>query len=159
MRPDHFRMERDQAFRAGRGRGPAAYEEPAKLPDPIPELGYVYQWIAVSVHGVQYWDDVDKMFRDGWVPVEQAEQPHILVMATGRSPWLRNGCIEIGGCLLCKKAAELVERKIGYYEDFVTARLNNGIELVQSRSSRKFPTFGNRQEESEYGYVAREKRP
>jgi hypothetical protein len=158
MRSDNFRMDREMAARAGRGRGPAPYEEPAKLPDPIPLLGYTYQWIVVSVHGQECWEDADKAFRDGWEPVEQSEQPHILTMVTGRSPWLQNGCIEIGGCLLCKKADELVNRKLRYYEDMVTRRLNNGVDDVLAHSTRMLPTFGRREEDTEFGYVRRARR-
>jgi hypothetical protein len=145
-------MDRDAADRLGRARGAfAAFEEPNKLPDPLPELGYLYQWICTSIGGRPDLDNVEMMFRAGWAPVKQDEQPHILVFTEGRSDWVRNGCIEIGGLLLCKKPEEYVLAKIRHYEDLVSARLNSFRDQVFAASRREMPLKGEWQSYAEYG--------
>jgi hypothetical protein len=143
VRNDSFRADRSAVDKLDRARGSfSAYEEPNKLPDPIPDLGYEYQWIAVTLGGNDWLENVDKMFRDKWVPVRQDEQPHIMMLREGRSYWIRNGCIEIGGLLLCKKPDELVAQKIRHYENLVEGRLNSFRDQVFAMSRREMPLEG-----------------
>lgn len=143
MRSDSFRMDRDSADRLARARGSfAEYEEPNKLPDPIPDLGFVYQWIATTIGGQPWPENVEKMLRDGWVAVPQVEQSHILLLAEGRSQWIRSGCIEIGGLLLCKKPEELVAGKVRHYETLVAGRLNSFRESVFAMARPGMPVEG-----------------
>jgi hypothetical protein len=140
---DGFRADRDAADRLDRSRGAfPAYEEPNRLPDPIPDLGYAYQWICTVLGGQPALENVDMMFRAGWEPVKQDEQPHILMLTEGRSAWVRNGCIEIGGLLLCKKPEEKVAQKLRHYDNLVEGRLNSFRDAVFAMSRREMPVEG-----------------
>lgn len=157
MRSDSFRMDRDAEIKLDRARGKFSdYEEPNRLPDPIPDLGYAYCWIATSIGGRPDLDNVEMMFRSGWAPVKQSEQPHILRMTEGRSAWVRQGLIEIGGLLLCKKPEELVWQRIRHYEDMVTQRLGSFREQVFAASNRAMPLEG---EWKSYATDGRDLRP
>lgn len=149
---DHFRMDRDTEIRLDRARGAFSdYEEPNRLPDPLPELGFMYQWICTSIGGRADLDNVEAMFRAGWKPVKQDEQPHILSLTEGRSPWVRSGHIEIGGLLLCKKPEEQVLARIKHYENLVASRLDSFRDQVMAMSRREMPITGEWRSWAEYG--------
>lgn len=143
MRMDSFRADRDSVDKLDRARGAfTAYEEPNRLPDPVPDLGYSYQWIATVLGGQPQLENVAMMFRAGWAPVLQEEQSHILMLAEGRSQWVRSGCIEIGGLLLCKKPEEEVSKRVRHYEDLVERRLTSFRDTVFNMSRREMPISG-----------------
>jgi hypothetical protein len=77
----------------------AVYVPPSALPDPTPEPGYVYRWIATHIMGQADPTNVSKKMREGWEPVKAADHPELLLMGNDAT-----GNVEIGGLMLCKKS-------------------------------------------------------
>ena len=49
------------------------YTPPSTLPEPNPEPGYVFRWVATHVLGSADPANVSKKMRDGWIPVKADE--------------------------------------------------------------------------------------
>ena len=86
------------------------YTPPSVLPDPTPEPGMSYHWVATHVMGVADPTNVSKRLREGWVPVKAADHPECMVQGN------KDGNIEIGGLMLCKMPTELVRKRKAYYD-------------------------------------------
>ena len=57
----------------------AVYVPPTNLPDPTPEPGWVYRWIATHVMGEAQHNNVSKKMREGWEPVKAEDHPLSLI--------------------------------------------------------------------------------
>jgi hypothetical protein len=64
------------------------YTPSSALPDPTPEPGYVYRWIATHVLGQADPTNVSKKMREGWEPVKAADHPE-LMLRRKREDWER----------------------------------------------------------------------
>jgi len=81
------------------------------LPDPDPQDGYVFRWIATSVNGTVLNTNVSSRFREGWEPVKMEDHPEIAENIVPDYHSHFKGNIEIGGLLLCKADALNHEEK------------------------------------------------
>ena len=68
------------------------YTPSSTLPDPTPEPGYVYRWIATHIMGQADPTNVSRKMRDGWVPVKAVDHPELMLEANEKT-----GNVEIGG--------------------------------------------------------------
>jgi hypothetical protein len=53
----------------------AVYVPPTNLPDPTPEPGYVYRWVATHVLGQSEVTNVSRRMREGWMPSPKPQNP------------------------------------------------------------------------------------
>ena len=123
----------------------AVYVPPSALPDPTPEPGYVYRWIATHVLGQSDPTNVSKKMREGWEPVKAADHPELMLMAG------TNGNVEIGGLMLCKMAKEMAQARDEYY----AKQAQNQMESVDNHFMRnndpRMPLFAERKSSSSRG--------
>lgn len=101
------RIQRDNNTRERNAR--VVYKPPSTLPDPNPEPGYTYRWIATHVLGQALQANVSQRLREGWIPVKAEDHPELQLAATP------SGNVEIGGLMLCKIATEMAEARRDYY--------------------------------------------
>lgn len=101
------RTSRDMQTREKTAR--VVYKPPSTLPDPNPEPGYTYRWIATHVLGQALQTNVSQRLREGWVPVRAEDHPELQLAATP------SGNVEVGGLMLCKIATEMAEARRDYY--------------------------------------------
>ena len=87
----------------------AVYVPPSNLPDPTPEPGYVYRWVATHVMGQHQQRNISMKRGEGWVPVKAVDHPELMLMGDA------SGNVEIGGLMLCKAAKEKIEARNEYY--------------------------------------------
>jgi len=73
------------------------YTPPSALPDPTPEPGMVYRWIATHVLGEAQNTNVSTKMREGWEPVKAVDHPELMLEGNAKTG---NG--ELGGLMLCK---------------------------------------------------------
>lgn len=92
----------------------AAWSEPSKLPDPIPQDGYVYRWVRTSTLGELDPTNVSTRFREGWEPVPKGEVEYLGLIPDHRSRFPNN--LEVGGLLLCKMPRERAEARQRHYQ-------------------------------------------
>jgi len=119
------RTPRDNVSREKQAR--AVYVPPTALPDPTPEPGYVYRWVATHVLGQHEPTNVSRKFRDGWEPVKAADHPELMI--TGNE---KTGNVEIGGLMLCKMAVEKAKARDEYYDQ----QAQNQMESVDNHFMR-----------------------
>lgn len=121
------------------------YRPPNALPDPIPQPGYVYRWVALSVLGQSLATNVSTKMREGWVPVKAEDHPELHL------PPNAQGNVEIGGLLLCKMPKELADSRNEYYAN----QANNQMESVDNHFMRnndpRMPLFADRKSSSSRG--------
>ena len=105
----------------------AVYVPPTALPDPTPEPGYVYRWVATHVLGQHEPTNVSRKFRDGWEPVKAVDHPELMIVGSEKT-----GNVEIGGLMLCKMPAERARSRDDYYEQ----QAQNQMESVDNHFMR-----------------------
>ena len=119
------RTPRDNVSREKQAR--AVYVPPTALPDPIPEPGYVYRWVATHVLGQHEPTNVSRKFRDGWEPVKAADHPELMITGSEKT-----GNVEIGGLMLCKMSSERARSRDDYYDQ----QAQNQMESVDNHFMR-----------------------
>jgi hypothetical protein len=119
------RTPRDNVSREKQAR--AVYVPPTALPDPTPEPGYVYRWVATHVLGQHEPTNVSRKFRDGWEPVKAVDHPELMIVGSEKT-----GNVEIGGLMLCKMPAERARSRDDYYEQ----QAQNQMESVDNHFMR-----------------------
>ena len=83
----------------------AVYVPPTSLPDPTPEPGVVFRWIATHVLGQADPTNVSRKMREGWEPVKAVDHPELQLFGNAAT-----GNVEIGGLMLCKMSKEQIGR-------------------------------------------------
>jgi hypothetical protein len=119
------RTPRDNVSREKQAR--AVYVPPTALPDPTPEPGYVYRWVATHVLGQAEPTNVSRKFRDGWEPVKAVDHPELMIVGSEKT-----GNVEIGGLMLCKMPAERAKARDDYYDQ----QAQNQMESVDNHFMR-----------------------
>lgn len=123
----------------------AVYVPPTHLPDPTPEPGWKYRWIATHLNGQLYEKNTSMRFREGWVPVRAEDHPELRLAATEK------GNVEIGGLVLCKQPAEQADARNDYY----LKQSENNIEAVDNtfmrQSDARMPLFNERKSTTTFG--------
>lgn len=104
---------------------------PSVLPDPDKQGGYEYRWVRTSSRGNLDNTNVSSKFRQGWEPVRAVDHPEITVLKDRNSQFPEN--VEIGGLLLCKAPAEMVDERNAYYQQVA----ENQVESVDSNFLRE----------------------
>lgn len=92
-----------------------SWEPQSKLPNPTPQDGWVFRWIATSILGQPNNVNVSSKFREGWEPVKAEDHPELHLVCDVDSEWADKGNMEVGGLLLCKAPRELMEQRDEYY--------------------------------------------
>jgi len=122
------------------------YTPPSTLPDPTPEPGYVYRWIATHILGQANPAHVSKQMREGWVPVKAEDHPELMLL--GKS----SGNVEIGGLMLCKIPAERARAR----EEFYSGQAQNQMDSVDNHFMRnndpRMPLFSEKKSAVERGF-------
>lgn len=112
-----------------------AYVPPSALPDPTPEMGYVFRWIATHVMGQADPSNVSKKLRDGWVPVKAADHPELKFVSGGGEN------VEIGGLMLCKAPVAHNEARNNYYEQQAEAQVSSVDNHFLRNNDPRMPLF------------------
>ena len=114
----------------------AVYVPPSALPDPTPEPGYVYRWVATHIMGQAEPTNVSKKMREGWEPVKAADHPELMLLGNAAT-----GNVEIGGLMLCKMPKELAESRDEYYAKQAQAQMDSVDNHFMRNSDPRMPLF------------------
>ena len=90
------------------------YRPPSNLPDPTPQDGFVFRWVRTSMLGDADNRNVSQRYREGWEPCLAEDHPELMIMSDVNTTYTDN--VVIGGLMLCKCAAELMEGRERYYQ-------------------------------------------
>lgn len=124
----------------------AVYVPPTSLPDPTPEPGYVYRWIATHILGQANHTNVSTKFREGWEPVKAGDHPEL--MLDGNS---KTGNVEIGGLMLCKMSAEKARARDEYYARQAQAQMDSVDNNFMRNNDPRMPLFADRKSDTTRG--------
>ena len=122
------------------------YVPPSALPDPIPEPGYVYRWIATHVLSEAQHKNVSNKMREGWEPVKAADHPELLLKGNEKT-----GNVELGGLMLCKMPAELARSRDDYYGRQAQAQMDSVDNHFMRNNDPRMPLFSERKSSSTRG--------
>lgn len=115
------------------------YTPPSTLPDPNPEPGYVFRWIATHILGQANPSHVSKQLREGWVPVKAADHPELMLIGGSA-----NGNVEIGGLMLCKMPVERAKARDEFYSNQATAQMESVDNSFMRNNDPRMPLFNER---------------
>lgn len=125
----------------------SVYVPPSALPDPTPEPGYVYRWIATHILGQLDPTNVSKKMREGWEPVKAADHPELMLMGNEKT-----GNVEIGGLMLCKMSTEHARARDEYYQKQAQAQMESVDNNFLRNNDPRMPLFADRKSTSTRGF-------
>jgi len=126
-----------------------AWQRPELLPSPNPEPGYEFRWIRLSTMGESDPTNISSKLREGWEPVKAADHPEVFAMESDNPRFKDN--IIVGGLMLCKAPAELVEERNEYYRDQADAQMNSVDNNFMRENDARMPLFRERQSKVTFG--------
>lgn len=124
----------------------AVYVPPSALPDPTPEPGFVYRWIATHILGQADPTNVSKKMREGWVPVKAVDHPELMLVGNATT-----GNVEIGGLMLCKMPQENAKARDEYYNQQAQTQMESVDNHFLRNNDPRMPLFSDRKSSSSRG--------
>lgn len=130
------RTPRDLETRATETRD--EYVPPSSLPEPVPQAGFVFRWVATHVLGQETRQNVATKMREGWVPCKVEDHPEMSDLKS------EGGNIEVGGLMLCKMPKSKIDARTRYYEKQATAQMQSVDNTFLKDEDPRMPKFTNR---------------
>jgi hypothetical protein len=124
----------------------AVYVPPTNLPDPTPEPGYVYRWVATHVLGQSEVTNVSRRMREGWEPVKAADHPELMLLGNEKT-----GNVEIGGLMLCKISQEKAIARDEYFNQQAQNQMESVDNSFMRQNDSRMPLFAERKSSSTRG--------
>ena len=124
----------------------AVYVPPSALPDPTPEPGYVYRWIATHVLGQADPTNVSRKMREGWEPVKAVDHPELQLFGNAAT-----GNVEIGGLMLCKMSKEQADARDAYYANQAQNQMDSVDNHFMRNNDPRMPLFSDRKSSTTRG--------
>jgi len=124
----------------------AVYVPPSNLPDPTPEPGYVYRWIATHVMGEAQNINVSNKMREGWEPVKAVDHPELMLQGNEKT-----GNVEIGGLMLCKMPREMAQARDEYFNKQARAQMESVDNTFMRNNDPRMPLFNDRKSTTSRG--------
>lgn len=146
MAENRTNREHESRERVARKR---AWTRPDVLPTVNPEPGYDFHWVRVSTRGESDAMNVSLKLREGWVPVKAADHPEVFLANIESDRFKDN--ILIGGLLLCKAPAEMVQDRSEYYQDQAEAQMRSVDQNFMRENDPRMPLFNERKTKVTFG--------
>ena len=124
----------------------AVYVPPSNLPDPTPESGYVYRWVATHILGQATPTNVSQKMREGWEPVKAEDHPELMLAGSAGT-----GNVEIGGLMLCKMPREMAKARDEYYNQQSQNQIDSVDNHYMRNNDPRMPLFADRKSTSSRG--------
>ena len=122
------------------------YRPPSTLPDPAPEPGFVFRWVATHIMGKADPTNVSKKMREGWQPVKAEDHPELMLEGTATT-----GNVEVGGLMLCKMPVEMAKARDKYYAEQATAQMASVDNNFMRNNDPRMPLFAERKSTASRG--------
>jgi len=114
------------------------YKPSSALPDPTPEPGWAFRWIATHVLGQADPTNVSRKRRDGWEPVKAEDHPELMISGS------TSGNVEIGGLMLCKMPEAKLAAMSEYYDNANKAQSEAVDNNFLRQNDPRMPLFAER---------------
>jgi hypothetical protein len=122
------------------------YTPASALPDPTPEPGMVYRWIATHVLGEAQNTNVSTKMREGWEPVKAVDHPELMLEGNAKT-----GNVELGGLMLCKMPRERAQARDEYYAKQAQAQMESVDNSFMRNNDSRMPLFAERKSTTSRG--------
>ena len=122
------------------------YVPPTSLPDPLPEPGIAFRWIATHVLGQAETRNVSTKMREGWEPVKAADHPELQMYGNAAT-----GNVEIGGLMLCKCPLEKMQAREEYYNRQAQTQMDSVDNHFMRNNDPRMPLFADRKSTTSRG--------
>jgi len=122
---------------------------PNLLPDPTPQEGYRFRWIRTSAAGQSDTMNVSTRMREGWVPVKAEDHPELQIIMDKNTQ--HEGCVEVGGLLLCKASEDMVEQRDKYFRNQAEQQMSALDANYMKEENPAMPMFKERKSEVTFG--------
>jgi hypothetical protein len=122
------------------------YTPASALPDPTPEPGMVYRWIATHVLGQPQNTNVSTKMREGWEPVKAVDHPELMLEGNAKT-----GNVELGGLMLCKMPRERAQARDEYYAKQAQAQMESVDNSFMRNNDPRMPLFADRKSSTSRG--------
>jgi len=126
-----------------------AWQRPEVLPSPNPEPGYEFHWVRVSTQGQVDATNVSSKLREGWEPVKATDHPEITMVTIENERFKDN--IVIGGLMLCKATAEMLDERNDYYTQQSKAQMQSVDNNFMRENDPRMPLFNERKTKVTFG--------
>ena len=123
------------------------YVPPSALPDPTPEPGWEYRWIATHVLGQSDPSNVSRKMREGWEPVKAEDHPELRLFGSSNT-----GNVEIGGLMLCKMPTERLQARTDYYDVQAQSQMDSVDNNFMRDNDPRMQKFNERRSEVKFGH-------
>lgn len=117
------------------------YVPPSALPEPAPEPGWSFRWVAVAVNAMPDQTNASKRFREGWVPVRAEDYPELGIAANS------HGNVEVGGLILCKMPREKTDARDRYYAQQNAMQMESVDSTYMRNNDSRMPLFSEKRSE------------
>jgi hypothetical protein len=114
------------------------YKPSSTLPDPTPEPGWAFRWIATHILGQSDPTNVSRKRRDGWEPVRSEDHPELMLSATP------SGNVEVGGLMLCKMPEAKLTAMAEYYDNVSQQQSESVDNNFLRQNDPRMPLFAER---------------
>jgi hypothetical protein len=95
--------------------------------------------------------NVSSKFREGWTPVRAEDHPEMHTYNDPSSTTRFKDNIEVGGLVLCKAPAEMVEERAAYYAAQTQAQAEAVDNTLMRQSDARMPIFKERKSAVSFG--------
>jgi hypothetical protein len=126
-----------------------SWSRPELLPNPNPEEGYEFHWVRISTQGQADAMNVSSKLREGWEPVKASDHPEITMVTVENERFADN--VVIGGLMLWKAPAELVEERNDYYRQQSDSQIRSVDNNLMRENDPRMPIFNDRQTKVTFG--------
>ena len=111
------------------------YTPASLLPEPTPEPGKAFRWVATHVMGLADPTNVSRKMREGWEPEKAVDHPEMQL------PGDKNGNIEIGGLMLCSMPENKAKARDAYYAAQAAAQMDSVNNHFMKNNDPRMPLF------------------
>jgi len=142
------RIKRDSETRETKTRT-RSWQRPEVLPSPTPQDGYEFHWVRVATQGQVDATNVSSKLREGWEPVRAEDHPEITMVTVENERFADN--VVIGGLMLCKAPAELVQERTDYYNNQTKSQMSSVDNNLMRENDPRMPIFNERKSTVSFG--------
>ncbi len=130
-----------------------AWTPPPLLPNPKPIPGYAFRWIRTAIVGQFDPTNTSAKLREGWEPCKTEDHPEMMLYADPNSRF--KGNIEVGGLMLCKQPAEILQQRADYFARQSKAQVESVDNSFMKTNDPRMPLFSERKSTTTFGRGAK----
>jgi hypothetical protein len=127
-----------------------SWAPPTLLPEPAPQVGYKFRWIRLSTLNQADPTNLSAKLREGWEPVRAVDHPEMMLHGSDSNERYKDNIV-IGGLILCKTPAELIEQRNAFYQNQTENQTNSVDNHFMRQNDPRMPLYSERKSSVSFG--------